>query len=30
MRSRLEVLTTRRRRREANRYWTDEVKARIV
>jgi transposase len=30
MDSRLEVLTTRRSRREAHRQWPDEVKARIV
>ena len=30
MESTLEVLTTRRGRREAHRHWTDEVKARIV
>lgn len=30
METTLEVLTTRRGRREAHRHWTDEVKARIV
>ena len=30
METTLEVLTTRRSRREAHRHWTDEVKARIV
>jgi len=30
METTLEVLTTRRSRREAHRYWPDEVKARIV
>ena len=30
MESTSEVLTTRRGRREAQRHWTDEVKARIV
>ncbi|WP_082471914.1 transposase [Rhizobium sp. Leaf321] len=30
MESTLEVLTTRRGRRETHRYWPDEVKARIV
>ena len=30
MESTLEVLTTRRGRREAHRHWPDDVKARIV
>ncbi len=30
METTLEILTTRRGRREAHRHWTDEVKVRIV